>query len=147
MKGKPSIIEFITDRQLLNLNLSQPQEVLLRAIYGMALSASQTEIYKHCTGRIEYHAYPFQEARILAGARAGKDSRIACPIASYEAVFGDYPRHLTRGEFCTIPIVASGALQTRVAFSYIKSISRKANICAGCSMMSRSRMRSGSRTG
>ena len=34
----PDIIEFVTDPQLLNLTLSEAQETLLRAIYGLPLS-------------------------------------------------------------------------------------------------------------
>jgi hypothetical protein len=37
MIDKPSIVEFVTDPQLLGLTLSPAQETLLRAIYGLAL--------------------------------------------------------------------------------------------------------------
>jgi hypothetical protein len=121
VKDKPSIIEFVKDKELLGLTLSDPQEVLLRSIYGMTLDPTQREIFTLCTGREDYPATPFQEATILAGARAGKDSRIACPIASYEATFGDYPRFLAPGERSTVPLVAPGALGTRIAYGYIKS--------------------------
>jgi hypothetical protein len=118
---RPSIVEFVTDPQLLNLRLSGPQEVLLRSIFGLALSAPQREIFTFCTGRENYPGVSFQEATVLAGARAGKDSRIACPIASYEACFGPHEKHLAPGEHAVIPLVAPGSLGTRVAYSYIKS--------------------------
>jgi len=118
---KPSIIEFVTDSQLLGLSLSEPQEILLRAVYGMPLDATQREIFTLCTGREEYPGVAFQEATILAGARAGKDSRIACPIASYEACFGGHEKHLSKGEQAVIPLVAPGQLGTRIAYGYIKS--------------------------
>ena len=51
-------------------------------------------------------AGPFAEATVIAGARAGKDSRIAAPIVVYEAVFGGHERHLARGERAVIPLVA-----------------------------------------
>jgi len=121
VKDKPSIIEFVKDKELLGLSLSGPQEILLRAIYGMALDSAQREIFTLCTGREDYPGVSFQEATILAGARAGKDSRIACPVASYEATFGDYPRFLARGELAVVPLVAPGALGTRIAYEYIKS--------------------------
>ena len=57
---------------------------------------------------------------MLAGARGGKDSRIAAPIACYEAVFGGHEKRLTRGERAVIPIVAQDAKATRVAFGYIR---------------------------
>jgi len=117
----PDIVEFVTDSQLLGLSLSEAQGVLLRAIYGMPLDSTQREIFTLCTGREEYPGVAFQEATILAGARAGKDSRIACPIASYEAVFGGHEKHLSKGEQAVIPLVAPGQLGTRIAYGYIKS--------------------------
>jgi hypothetical protein len=94
---------------------------LLRSIYGASLTPTQHEIFTACTGREQYHGRPFAEATILAGARAGKDSRIACPIASYEALFGSHDRHLARGETGVIPLVAPTQQQTAIAFNYIKS--------------------------
>jgi hypothetical protein len=63
---------------------------------------------------------PFAEATVIAGARAGKDSRIAAPIACLEAIFGRHPRHLTRGERGVIPIVAQDQRATKIAFGYIR---------------------------
>ena len=80
----PDIIEFITDPQLLNLNISAAQETLQRAIYGLPLSSDQTELFCRCTGRQKAPGAPFAEATVIAGARAGKDSRIAAPIVIYE---------------------------------------------------------------
>ena len=57
---------------------------------------------------------------MLAGARAGKDSRIACPIASYEACFGRHERELTKGERAVIPLVAPTQQQTAIAYGYIR---------------------------
>ena len=93
-----SIIDFVTDPQLLGLSISDPQEVLLRSIYGMELSKPQLDIYRQCTGRTDYPGHSFSEATILCGARAGKDSRIATPIGAYEACFGGHDKRLSRGE-------------------------------------------------
>src|SRR5262245_28999895 len=116
-----SIVEFVTDPELLGLSISDPQEVLLRAIYGLPLSKTQLDIWRECTGRREYLRHGFSEATVIAGARAGKDSRIACPIAAYEGCFGGHERHLGRGEFAVIPLVAQDAKATRIAFGYLKS--------------------------
>ena len=102
----PTIIEFVTDPQLLGLHLSPAQETLLRSIYGLPLTGEQLQLWRRCTGRDAYHAHGFAEATILAGARAGKDSRIAAPMVVYEAVFGDHDRHLARGERGVVPLVA-----------------------------------------
>jgi hypothetical protein len=120
-KDIPNIIEYITDPELLNLSLSEPQETLLRAIYGLPLSESQLDVFHLCTGRSDYKRHGFSEVTALCGARAGKDSRIACPIASYEATLGGHDRHLAKGERAIIPVVAQDARGTRIAFGYLKS--------------------------
>ena len=116
----PDIIEFVTDPQLLGLTLSPAQETLLRAIYGLSLTPEQRELWYLCTGREEYPARPFSEATVLAGARAGKDSRIAAPIVCYEAVLGGHERHVAKGERAVIALVAQDQRATRIAFSYIR---------------------------
>jgi hypothetical protein len=116
-----SIIDFVTDPQLLGLSISKPQEVLLRAIYGLPLTKSQREIYQLCTGRESWPKHDFPEVTIIAGARAGKDSRILCPIISYEAALGNHEKHLTKGERAVFPLVAQDQRGTRIAFGYLKS--------------------------
>src|SRR5262245_59314578 len=116
-----SIVDFVTDPQLLGLSISDPQLVLLSAIYGLPLSKYQKGIFTECTGREGYPRHGFSEATIIAGARAGKDSRIACPIAAYEACFGSHERRLGRGERATIPLIAQDQRATRIAFGYLRS--------------------------
>ena len=122
MKGRNiSIIDFVTDPQLLGLSVSKPQETLLRAIYGLPLPESQLEIWNACTGRESYPRHGFSEATVICGARSGKDSRIACPIASFEAALGNHDRYLTKGERAVIPLVAQDMRGSRIAFNYLKS--------------------------
>ena len=116
----PDIIQFVTDPQLLGLNLSPAQEVLLRAIYGLPLTPTQRDLWYLCTRREQYPACPFNEVTILAGARAGKDSRIAAPIICYEALLGGHEHQLSKGERGVIPLVAQDARATKIAFSYIR---------------------------
>lgn len=116
----PSIVEFVTDPQLLGLTLSPAQETLLRAIYGLPLSEEQLMLWRQCTGREDYPAQPFAEVTVIAGARAGKDSRIAAPIVLYEALFGGHDQELQKGERGILPLIAQDARATRVAFSYIR---------------------------
>ena len=116
----PSIIEFTTDPQLLGLSLSAPQETLLRAIYGLPLSQDQLETWRVCTARETYPNRPFGEVTVIAGARAGKDSRIAAPVVLYEAIFGGHERHLSKGEQGMIPVVAQDRRATAIAFGYIR---------------------------
>jgi hypothetical protein len=116
----PDIVEFVTDPGLLGLALSPAQETLLRAIYGLPLSPDQHDLYRACTGRHTVPTAPFEEATVIAGARAGKDSRIAAPIACYEAIFGRHECHLSRGERGVIPLVAQDQRATQIAFGYIR---------------------------
>jgi hypothetical protein len=117
--GRPTIVEFATDPELLALTLSPAQETLLRAIYGLELSPDQLELWQQYTGRTVYPAHPFREVTVVAGARAGKDSRIAAPIALYEALFGGHPAHLAKGERAVIPCVAADHRGTRVLYGYL----------------------------
>jgi hypothetical protein len=121
MKKDITIIDFVTDPKLLGLSISQPQETLLKAIYGLPLTKHQLDIYRACTGRQAYSRKGFGEATVLAGARSGKDSRIACPIAAFEACFGGHEKKLGRGEKGIIPLVAQDTRGTRIAFEYLRT--------------------------
>jgi hypothetical protein len=116
----PSIMDFVTDHQLLGLSVSPAQGTLLKSLYGLPLGTEEVALWRECTGRETYPARPFGEATVIAGARAGKDSRIAAPVVCYEAVFGGHERHLARGERGVIVLVAQDLRATRVAFSYVK---------------------------
>jgi hypothetical protein len=121
MAQVPDIVEFTTDPQLLGLRVSPTQACLLKTIYGLPLTPEEAEIFMQCTGRASYPRHGFAEATVIAGARAGKDSRIAAPTTCYEAIFGGHERHVAKGERAMIPLVAQDHRATRVAFGYIKS--------------------------
>ena len=131
MKHFPNIVEFATDPQLLGLSLSEAQETLLRAMYGLELTDAQLGIFRQCTGREVYAGQAFGETTVIAGARAGKDSRIAAPCAIYEAIFGRHEKRLAKGERATIPIVAQDQRATRIAFGYIKDYLDQAPLLRG----------------
>src|SRR5258708_16928281 len=120
MPSAPTIIEFVTDPQLLGLSTSPAQRTLLKAIYGLPLDDAEHAIFRACTGRESYSGQPFSEVTVIAGARAGKDSRIAAPIVVYEAVFGGHEHRVARGERAVIPLVAQDARAARIAYGYIR---------------------------
>jgi hypothetical protein len=127
----PTIIDFCQDPQLLGLTLSPAQETLLRGAYGLPLtSPEQLAIWRLCTGRMQYLAQAFGEVTVMAGARSGKDSRIAAPILLYEALFGGHEAHLARGERGILPLVAQDAKATRIAFGYVKDYLTRSSILA-----------------
>jgi AcrR family transcriptional regulator len=119
VKSAPSIIEFVTDPQLLNMRLSPAQESCLRAAYGLPLHGALLDVYQQCTGRVDPPTTAPSEVTVIAGARAGKDSRILAPIVCYEAVFGGHDKHLHRGERCTIPLVSQDQRATGISRGYI----------------------------
>jgi hypothetical protein len=119
----PDIVEFVTHQDFLGLSISPAQESLLRTIYGLPFeTAEQEDLFHLCTGRQQPYTpgSPFEEITVVSGRRGGKDSRIACPIAIFEAIFGGYEDHLSKGERGIIPIVAQDARGTDVAFTYIR---------------------------
>ena len=56
----------------------------------MPLTPSQLDLFRACTGRQDAPSGGFGEVTVIAGARAGKDSRISAPIMCYEALFGGH---------------------------------------------------------
>lgn len=127
----PDILDFVTDPQLLGLSVSTAQRTLLKGIYGLPLDAEELDLWRECTGRETYPGRPFGEVTILAGARAGKDSRIAAPVVVYEGVFGGHECHLAKGERGVIILVAQDLRATRVAFSYVKDYLTHSPLLAG----------------
>ena len=121
MAGIPDIVEFIEHKEFLNLSLSVPQRALHRVIYGLELNQQEEDLYHQCTGRQAAYVpgHAFQEVTVIAGRRAGKDSRIACPLVLFEAIFGGYEHELGVGELGLIPLIAQDEKGTEVAFNYI----------------------------
>ena len=105
--------------------------MLLKSIYGLPLRKNELELFRQCTGRENYPGHPFGEVTVIAGARAGKDSRIAAPVVLYEAIFGGHERHLGKGERAIIPIVAQDQRATRIAFGYVRDYLSHSPLLAG----------------
>ena len=101
---------------MLGLSISPAQRTLLKTIYGLPLDEHEQTLYRDCTGRDTYTAQPFGEVTVIAGARAGKDSRIAAPIVVYEAVFGGHEHRVARGERAVLPVVAQDQRAAKIAF-------------------------------
>ena len=113
----PTIVQFVED--VIGLGISAAQRVLLKAIYGLALDGdAELDLYRRCTGRETYTPQNYGEVTIVAGARSGKDSRIAVPIALYEAIYGGH--RIAKGEVGVIPLFAQDEQATAVAYQYAK---------------------------
>jgi len=116
---------------LLGVSLSPAQVTLLKSTYGLPLRKEELELFRQCTGREKYPGHPFGEVTVIAGARAGKDSRIAAPVAVYEAIFGGHEWHLGKGERAIIPIVAQDQRATRIAFGICEGLSQPITVIGG----------------
>jgi hypothetical protein len=117
----PTIIEFVTDPQLLGLSLSPAQEVILRAMYALDATPAQRAIFAELTGRSRWPTARPAEVTVIGGVRGGKDSRILAPVAVYEAVFGGHDAHLARGERAVLPMVYQDMRATRVGSGYVSA--------------------------
>lgn len=124
----PTIIEFVENTEWLGLVISPAQRVLLKAIYGLPLEGDEeVNLWVRCTGRPTYRSgVGFAEVTIVAGARSGKDSRIAAPIVLYEAIFGGHV--VARGEVGVFPLFAQNQKATEVAFDYIVELGRRTRV-------------------
>lgn len=129
---KPTIIEAMSDRALFAPWFSQrwlrkdtwsAWRVFLKALYGLRMEAEEFAIYRKHTGRSSPPLKAFQKAWLICGRRSGK-SRVAALIATYNAVFREYPT-LQRGEVGVIPVIASDRAQAGVIFAYIANFFRE----------------------
>jgi hypothetical protein len=102
----PDIITFTTSPEYLGLDISVPQKTLLKVSYGLELTEEEMVHFRQCTGRTIDPRTNFPNAVVVAGARAGKDSRLVGPVALYETEFGSHER--SKGETGTIGLYAQG---------------------------------------
>ena len=117
MELPPDIITFTTSPDYLGLEISVPQGALLKASYGLELTEDEMVHFRQCTGRTLDPRTNFTTVVVIAGARAGKDSRLVGPTALYEAVLGGHK--ISKGETATIGLYAQGKEAAAVTFDYI----------------------------
>lgn len=113
----PDIITFTTSADYLGLEISVPQRALLKVSYGLELTEDEMVHFRQCTGRTLDPRTNFTTVVVIAGARAGKDSRLVGPTALYEAVLGGHK--ISKGETATIGLYAQGKEAAAVTFDYI----------------------------
>jgi hypothetical protein len=85
------------------------------------MSSEQRDIFRLCTGRGEPPTEETGEVTVISGARSGKDSRIATPIAAYEAAYGQHDLSLSPGEIGVIALVCQDLRATAVTFGYLRA--------------------------
>jgi hypothetical protein len=94
-------------------------KAFLAALFGLAMTDEQLELYRKYTGRKTAPAQAFREARLLCGRRAGK-SLIAALVAVYLAIFCDYTPYLAPGELATMMVIAADRKQARVITRFVR---------------------------
>jgi len=114
-----NIIEFIESPGMLNdQTLSPAQKMVLKSIYGLALTAEELDLFKQTTGLEVYQPREWSECTAILGRRAGKSDKLASNIAIYEAVARDHKA--SKGEIPVVMIVASELeRQSRIVFRYV----------------------------
>ncbi|MDK2745308.1 MAG: hypothetical protein NDI90_20600 [Nitrospira sp. BO4] len=95
--------------------------VLLKAVYGLPLTAEETVTFQKHTGRSTPPTQRAREAWWVVGRRGGKSLTVAL-IAVDLACFKDYVAMLAPGERITIMVLAADRRQARVVFNYIKGL-------------------------
>lgn len=96
-------------------------ETFLKTLFGLSLAKSELPLLRECTGLESGPARAFNECYIIAGRRSGK-STVAALLAVYVSLFGDWPRHVSRGEKPVVIIVAVDKNQSRIIKSYIEAL-------------------------
>src|SRR5665213_1922014 len=95
--------------------------VVLKAIFGLEMSAADLAVFMQYTGRLAPPSSGFLEAWLIIGRRGGK-SRILALIAVFIATFVNWAPHLSPGEVGVIVIIATDRRQARVIFKYIRAL-------------------------
>lgn len=114
--------------------LSAPQQVIIKALYGLPLSsAAEHKAWAVLNGNCkidplgfvtEWWEYPYEpkeyeELVALIGRRSGK-SYITCFIALYEIIFGGHSQYVKEGQDFIIPYIAQDLPTARVNMKMIK---------------------------
>ena len=121
-----NIVEFIRHQDVLNdQSHSVAQLACLKSIYGLALSPREMEIYCRGTGRETYDEREHREATMVGGRQSGKTTKIAAPIALFEA-FRDHG--LVPGQEAYVMLLAPTIAQARIAFRSIRNYLRSSRI-------------------
>jgi hypothetical protein len=121
-----TILDFVAHPKVLNdQTLSVAQKTFLKATYGLSLTSEELEIYQRATGRSEYVPAEQNEATLIAGRRGGKTSKIAAPIALYEAI---RDHHLARGDRGYVMLIAPAKSQAQIAMRYIRTYLQSSSI-------------------
>jgi hypothetical protein len=95
--------------------------VFLAALYALPMTPEMLLTYQQCTGRTAPPTVAALEGWLICGRRAGK-SFIMALNAVFIACFGEYRKHLARGERGTVLVIATDRRQARNIIRYIRGL-------------------------
>lgn len=136
----------ITDKRLLKRRfdeLSLPQQVALKALYGCELSAkivddrgwseldywSASQLgadyddlgYIQSIGPVPYIPKKYNEGWFICGRRAGKSDALASTIVTYEATLGGHEQHVRKGQQAICFQIAQDLRMARYSLNFINA--------------------------
>jgi hypothetical protein len=128
MKRKPSIIEAINNPKLFGslprfkmLDSWTAWLVVLKAIFGLPMTADDLVIFNRHTGRLSPPTGGSKETYLITGRRGGK-SFISALITCFIACFIYFTPFITVGETLAVMCLAKDKDQARIVFRYVKAI-------------------------
>jgi hypothetical protein len=95
--------------------------VVLKAIFGLAMTAEDLAIFQRQTGRITPLLNGSKETYLVIGRRGGK-SFISALVTCFIACFIDFSPFITVGETLAVMCLAKDKDQARIVFRYVKAI-------------------------
>jgi hypothetical protein len=114
---------FIADPNLLGNDFSgdtwDSWRVTMKAAFGEPMTDAEVARFRTLADR-DPPINRVRELWLVIGRRAGKDS-IASAIATYMAVYGDFQKHLRRGERACVLCLAVDRNQAGIVFGYIRA--------------------------
>jgi len=121
-----NIVEACQDENLFqpilgDLSTWQSWLVVLKALFGLPMTADELETFIQLTGRTTAPTQRAAEGWFCVGRRSGK-SKIVSIIAAYLSVFHDYSKYLSPGEPGVLMVISQNRKQARIVFGYLQAI-------------------------
>jgi len=128
VKRQPTIIDAINNPKLFGslprfkkLQTWVAWLVVLKAIFGLSMTADDLVVFQRHTGRISPPIGGSKETYLIVGRRGGK-SFISALVTCFIACFIDFKPFITVGETLAVMCLARDKDQARIVFRYVKAI-------------------------
>jgi hypothetical protein len=128
VKPQPTIIDAIKNPKLFGslprfkkLETWASWLVVLKAIFGLGMTADDLSIFQRHTGRTSPPIGGSKETYLIIGRRGGK-SFISALVTCFIACFIDFSPFITVGETLAVMCLAKDKDQARIVFRYVKAI-------------------------